>query len=1205
MVGIALADPNNDVTRQDDTGVFSINLSSTMSTSALPLARGDNANYTVTRFADGLGYVTSMTELVDGSLLVTSTNGSPFDPASSSRLIRLADADGNGAADSFQVLATLEGFATSVVREGALIFTTSTAQGPPTINIWRTGTTTGNHSTDPLELAGTLVFTFPAGFIHSTYALATRSSPEEPDAIELVFGVGAKADSPSTDPSLTVGLAAGSASTSFEAAQLPPDTIQRLVIRDTGSSILGGALTTIATGVRNPAGMVFAANGDLIFQDNGIDGGNEGGVPGTEKSADELNVIKADELGIEVPDFGFSEAYTAYELGANDEVISVGDDPAYRKPAVSFTRQPDGSRNEGAVEIAEAPVGFGGQYLDTIFTAFFGDWNADTNDENPVVAADLITGEQFHWIAPGVMGHPQGMLAVPNGLYISDSASVGGFNTGVAQNSSIIYRITPTEPSSFMVLPAAGAVTNAAATVSWQTSTAAITEVVISGGMVNGRMASTTHPMAIRLAPEAADPQDPDTTFAADMDLAGLDAFAPYFFAVQVGDQRREGSFRTDPGISPSLGWSQQVGASGEETGYVLLGGSDGSLFLGGDSNGNWSAPEAHGNQGETDGFVRRLDANGNPQWTHWVGTNGFDVVRGLAEGPAGSLYVSGNQGRGGYGYVQRLAITDLDSDGNPALLWQTTYTEGYNLARSVVTDPADGSAVIVGDTSAATFEGQSSNGAIDSFISKVSSDGTKLWTKVAGGSGEDFGMKAAVAADGLSYYMVGYTDVGGQFDAFLNEYSLEGSLIASRTFGTSADDFAESIAVDATGVVVAMSTDGHLFGLTNAGQRDAALVKFDAEGNFLWGQIHGTAGEEEARDLTIAADGSIFLTGHTGRDLPSGAPGLGGMNTFGGEDVFVTKFSPSGQKLWTHTTGTTGQDVGWGVVETTSGRIAVAGQTAGSLPEATSYGGQDAFLFTFEGEGGGDPDPLPTIAEYGTLALNHNWTAVNLSGTYTNPVVIATDPGRNGADPATVRIRNVGADSFEIRLQEPNYKDGNHVKETVSWMVMEAGTHRLADGTLLSAGTTTTNLLSPQGFKTVGFTAPFAGTPTVLSQTQTFNGPDWVITRTDAITGSGFQVTMQEEEKLNNGGHAGETIGWLAIDQGSANDGDTLLQAATTADVITDNPSGRLLRPALHGHAGPDRQAGQLRWRRSGQPPLLLPHRFRLQRRRRRRTIG
>jgi len=204
--------------------------------------------------------------------------------------------------------------------------------------------------------------------------------------------------------------------------------------------------------------------------------------------------------------------------------------------------------------------------------------------------------------------------------------------------------------------------------------------------------------------------------------------------------------------------------------------------------------------------------------------------------------------------------------------------------------------------------------------------------------------------------------------------------------------------------------------------------------------------------------------------------------------------------------------------------------------------------------------DPVITldpVAEYGSLNLNSNWQTVNLSQTFTNPVVVASDPSLNGVQPAAVRVRNVDSDSFEIRIQEPAYLDGVHFDETVGWMVLEAGDYELSDGTRLSAGTTATNLLSPQGFETVNFSVPFLATPTVLTQVQTFNGADWVVTRTDAISGASFDLTMQEEEALLTGIHAKETIGWLAIDQGNANDGDTLLEASTTPNSITHNPSG------------------------------------------------
>ena len=860
-LGITLIEPNNDVTREQETGVFAIALSNSSAAPALPLARTSDADtLAVTRFADGLGYVNSLTPLEDGSVLVTTTDGSnAFDPANRSRLIRLKDTDGDGVAEIREELAELEGLATSVERLGSMVFTTSTAQAPPSINIWRTGSATGNDSQDPLELAGRLQFTFPPGFLHTTYALAARYSREDPNLIELAFGVGSQLDAPATDPSLTVTLAAGDASTSFAGAELPPDSIQMVRIRDVGNGIDVGAPITIATGVRNPAGMVFTADGDLIFQDNGIDGAGEGGV-GT-KSADELNIIHADELGLTAPDFGYSEAYTEYEL-TNGQPVQVGNDPAYREPLVAFTRQLDGSKNEGAVEIAEAPIGFAGEYLNSMFTVFFGGYGA-SNDENPAVVSDLTTGESFHWIDPNVLWNPMGLLSAPNTLYLADSYLSGG-----PQPAGVVYRFTPNDLSSFTGLPQVDALSSSGATVTWQGSTDAITELQLKGGSVEGRIATTTSPRALRVAPTPIDAQDPATPFEAAITLDGLDAFSTYAYTVRLGDQVREGEFRTSAGATPPVGLTTQLGSTGDEIGYALLGLADGTLILGGDSTGAWTEPSGaplHINQGETDAFVTALDASGNPLWTHWLGTNGFDVVRGLAEGPAGSIYVSGNQGRSGDGFLQRLDISNLDVNDQPTLLWQETFTEGYNLARSVVSDPADGSAVVVGYTSASTFESQSSNGSIDAFISKLDADGNKLWTRLAGGSGEDFGMQVAAAEDGLSYYMVGYTDVGGHFDVLFNEYTLDGTLIDSRIFGTSGDDFGEAVAVGSDGVVIAFSTDGNPFGLTNQGLRDAALVKFDPDGNFLWSQIHGSAGVEEARDLTIASDGSILLTGHTG----------------------------------------------------------------------------------------------------------------------------------------------------------------------------------------------------------------------------------------------------------------------------------------------------------------------------------------------------
>ncbi|MEO0490668.1 MAG: hypothetical protein AAFZ49_14085, partial [Cyanobacteria bacterium J06659_2] len=52
------------------------------------------------------------------------------------------------------------------------------------------------------------------------------------------------------------------------------------------------------------------------------------------------------------------------------------------------------------------------------------------------------------------------------------------------------------------------------------------------------------------------------------------------------------------------------------------------------------------------------------------------------------------------------------------------------------------------------------------------------------------------------------------------------------------------------------------------------------------------------------------------------------------------------------------------------------------------------------------------------------------------------------------------------------------------------------------------------------------------------------------------FKLAMQEEEALNPGSHAPETIGWLAVESGTAFDGDTLMQSNTTGQSHDDSRS-------------------------------------------------
>jgi len=154
----------------------------------------------------------------------------------------------------------------------------------------------------------------------------------------------------------------------------------------------------------------------------------------------------------------------------------------------------------------------------------------------------------------------------------------------------------------------------------------------------------------------------------------------------------------------------------------------------------------------------------------------------------------------------------------------------------------------------------------------------------------------------------------------------------------------------------------------------------------------------------------------------------------------------------------------------------------------------------------------------------------------YENPVAIAQPLSKNEAQPAAVRIENVQSDRMTLEVQEPNYLDGSHALESISYFVVEEGQWQLSNGSLLQANTLSTNKLTSDGFEQVQFGSNFQQTPTIMSQLQSKNGGDFAVTRQRNADKSGFDVAMQEEEALNSGGHTKEQLGWVAMSPGSGN---------------------------------------------------------------------
>ncbi|NMC04815.1 MAG: hypothetical protein GYA24_06375, partial [Candidatus Lokiarchaeota archaeon] len=164
--------------------------------------------------------------------------------------------------------------------------------------------------------------------------------------------------------------------------------------------------------------------------------------------------------------------------------------------------------------------------------------------------------------------------------------------------------------------------------------------------------------------------------------------------------------------------------------------------------------------------------------------------------------------------------------------------------------------------------------GSNDAFITKFASNGTQLWNRTWGGTGDDSARCVAPSDD--SVYLTGYAGSfgAGVGDAFITKFASNGTQLWNRTWGGTGADAARSVVVDATGVYISGST-----GSFGAGLNDAFIVKLSANGLQLWNWTWGGVNNDDAYEIRASTEG-IYICGNTGS---YGA---------GGTDAFLVKWS-------------------------------------------------------------------------------------------------------------------------------------------------------------------------------------------------------------------------------------------------------------------------------------------------------------------------
>jgi subtilisin family serine protease len=255
--------------------------------------------------------------------------------------------------------------------------------------------------------------------------------------------------------------------------------------------------------------------------------------------------------------------------------------------------------------------------------------------------------------------------------------------------------------------------------------------------------------------------------------------------------------------------------------------------------------------------------------WVSVVGTSESDYGYDAAIDSAGNTYITGSRGPGAAtGGWQTVKLNPLG-----ALEWMELYgTEGSSAGLDV--DP-NGDVYVAGTTPGSE---------LDYLTLKYDSSGNLLWERIYKGKGKSAKWASDVAVDDSGDYYV--TGLNKDHDWLTVKFDQAGNELWSATRDAGAyvgNPAPVEITVRDGFVYVAGAYSGDP-------EADFHLVKYDVDGNELWGRIYDTGRRDYVKDMAVDAEGNVYLLGDF-RNCETQSSYC--------YDVLVLKYDASGTLLW------------------------------------------------------------------------------------------------------------------------------------------------------------------------------------------------------------------------------------------------------------------------------------------------------------------
>jgi hypothetical protein len=371
---------------------------------------------------------------------------------------------------------------------------------------------------------------------------------------------------------------------------------------------------------------------------------------------------------------------------------------------------------------------------------------------------------------------------------------------------------------------------------------------------------------------------------------------------------------------------------------------SSGDIVVGGHMGGSVSFGDGApvltgGGDGYPDAFVARFDHAGEHVWSRTFSAAGYQETIALAADDAGNALI-GVVGEGALdlgdavrGSAQSWGLYLVKVDPAGQTLWSRYYETSYFEEPTVgLAFDAEGNIAVTTAASGAVWNSPDSwHGAMDVVVAKLDPAGTYLWSRLFGGT------QAEEASSGNQ------RGVAVTFDC-------HGDVLVTGAF---------EVDLRFDGLPVLTAVDGD-----DVFQGDAFLAKLrGSDGQAVWARAFGDQGLQIGQSVGTDATGNVVLSGTLYDDVDAQGISFGGGtlapsppdgDTYR-EDLFLAKYTPDGDHLWSRRFGDQFIQEGRTVVEPVTGRIAAAGDFFfgivfdGTVDGTLTDEERDLFVATFD----------------------------------------------------------------------------------------------------------------------------------------------------------------------------------------------------------------------------------------------------------------